>query len=202
MARLLVYYAHPGHQYSRVNSAMAKGAQSTSGITFVDLYAKYPRFDIDIDEEQALLKEHEVILFQHPLFWYSVPPIVKEWFDLVLEHGFAYGSGGNKLKNKIMMNAISAAGPQDAYSKDGYQRYPLRTFLTPIEQTAHLCNMQYSAPYILFSAIKAKEDDEIKIHVESYLQILEAIRDDLYDFEKAISLEFIKAENIPLKVLN
>ncbi len=202
MARLLVYYAHPGHQYSRVNSAMAKVAQSVSGITFVDLYAKYPRFDIDIDEEQALLKEHEVILFQHPLFWYSVPPIVKEWFDLVLEHGFAYGSGGDKLQNKIMMNAISAAGPQDAYSKEGYQRYPLRTFLTPIEQTAHLCNMKYSAPYILFSAIKAREDNEIKFHVESYLQILEAIRDDLYDFETATSLEFIKAEKIPLKVLN
>ena len=49
MSRLIVYYAHPGHQYSHANKALAKVASSVDGITYVDLYSDYPRFDIDAD---------------------------------------------------------------------------------------------------------------------------------------------------------
>ena len=73
---------------------MAAAAREVPGITFIDLYAEYPRFDIDIDREQARLVEAGIILFQFPLFWYSTPSIIKVWQDLVLEHGFAYGSEG------------------------------------------------------------------------------------------------------------
>lgn len=94
MARLLVYYAHPGHRHSQVNRHMARAAERVAGITFVDLYAEYPRFDIDVEREQQRLLDHDVILFQFPVFWYSTPSLLKEWQDLVLEHGFAYGAGG------------------------------------------------------------------------------------------------------------
>ena len=113
MARLLVYYAHPGHKYSRANSAMAEVAKKKKNVTFVDLYREYPRYDIDVDLEQQRLIDHDVIIFQHPLFWYSTPSLVKEWIDLVLEHGFAFGAGGDKLKGKVMMNATTAAGPEN-----------------------------------------------------------------------------------------
>ena len=102
MARLIVYYAHPGHKYSHVNRFMARAAAGLEGITFVDLYADYPRFDIDVEIEQRRLLDHDVILFQVPLFWYSTPSIIKEWQDLVLEHGFAYGSGGDALEGEIL----------------------------------------------------------------------------------------------------
>ena len=100
MARLLVCYAHPGHKHSHVNKYMASAAAALDGITFVDLYSDYPRFDIDVDAEQQRLLDHDVILFQFPLFWYSTPSIVKEWQDLVLEHGFAYGKTGRALEGK------------------------------------------------------------------------------------------------------
>ena len=97
MARLIVYYAHPGHKHSHVNRHMARAAAGVEGITFVDLYRDYPRLDIDIVVEQTRLLEHDVILFEFPMFWYSTPSIIKEWEDLVLEHGFAYGADGDKL---------------------------------------------------------------------------------------------------------
>lgn len=191
MARLLVYYAHPGHKYSRVNIELARIAKEMDGISFCDLYEIYPRFDINISKEQDRLLEHDVILFQHPLFWYSTPSLIKEWIDLVLEHGFAFGSGGKNLEGKIMMNAISASGPHEAYQKDGYQHFPLRTFLTPLEQTARLCHMSYAAPYTLFSAVKATENNEIAKHAAGYEELLKAIRDDRYDFEKSYSADLI-----------
>ena len=100
MARLIVYFAHPGHNYSHVNRHMARAAKKVDDVTFVDLYQDYPRFDINVDVEQERLLNHDVILFQFPLFWYSTPSILKEWQDIVLEHGFAYGTDGDNLPEK------------------------------------------------------------------------------------------------------
>jgi putative NADPH-quinone reductase len=92
MPKVILYFAHPGQTHSQANAALQAEAQRVEGITHVDLYATYPRFHIDPDAEQARLLDHDVILFQFPLFWYSSPAIVKEWQDIVLEHGFAYGA--------------------------------------------------------------------------------------------------------------
>lgn len=196
MARLLVYYAHPGHRHSRVNKEMAERARAYTQITFCDLYEQYPRYNIDIDDEQKKLLEHDVIMFQHPLFWYSVPSLIKEWIDLVLEHGFAFGQGGNQLTDKIMMNVTSAAGPEQAYTSDGYQHYPLRTFLTPIEQTARLCHMKYSAPYVLYSSLDMEDPARITKHVDGYLNLLRAICEDRFDFTNAINENILVANTI------
>ena len=196
MARLLVYYAHPGHRFSRVNKEMAHLAKSRENLTFVDLYGEYPRYDIQVEVEKERLISHDVILFQHPLFWYSTPSLVKEWIDLVLEHGFAFGAGGDKLAGKIMMNVISAAGPEEAFTPKGYQHYPLRTFLTPLEQTARLCHMHYAAPYVLYSALTAKEDGELSAHVKGYGDLLTAIVEDRFDFEASYSADIIAAPKI------
>jgi len=191
MARLLVMYAHPGQRFSRANAAMAKVARGVEGITFVDLYARYPRFDIDVDAEQARLLEHDVILFQFPLFWYSTPSLVKEWQDLVLEHGFAYGHGGTALAGKTLMLALTAAGPQDAYTATGYQHFALRTFLTPLEQTANLCRMRFAPPYVLYAALRAARDGGIEPHAKGYGRLLNAIRDDRFDFDAAAGQDIL-----------
>ncbi len=199
MARLLVYYAHPGHKHSHVNRYMAKAAKLVPDIEVVDLYSDYPRFDIDVDIEQARLLAHDVILFQFPLFWYSTPSILKEWQDLVLEHGFAYGSRGDKLSDKTMMLAITAAGPAEAYTPQGYQHYPLRTFLAPLEQTARLCNMRFPAPYVLFSSLNAPDDGRVEPHIDGYRALLEAIRDDRYDFDAASARDLVTYDTLPIR---
>ena len=200
MARLIVYFAHPGHRYSHVNQHMANAAEEVDDVTFVDLYRDYPRFDINVDTEQERLLNHDVILFQFPLFWYSTPSIVKEWQDIVLEHGFAYGADGDKLENKTMLVAVTAAGPEDAYTSGGYQHYPLRDFLRPLEQTARLCSMRFSPPYVLFSALKAPAEGEVTPHVDGYRRLLEAIRDDNYDWEAAQKLEVISYHSLPIRM--
>lgn len=199
MARLIVYYAHPGHKYSHANRHMARAARSVSDITFVDLYSDYPRFDIDVDLEQQRLLDHDVVLLQFPMFWYSTPSLVKEWEDLVLEHGFAYGAGGEKLAGKHMLLSVTGAGPEEAYAHEGYQHYPIRTFLTPLEQTARLCGMQFSAPYILYGSLQAQKDGRIEPHVDGYRRLLEAIRDDRYDFDAAAKMDVVKFDSLPVR---
>ena len=200
MAKLLVYYAHPGQQFSRTNVAMSKLAREINGITFVDLYAEYPRHDIDVHKEQQRLLDHDVILFQFPFYWYSTPSLIKEWQDLVLQHGFAYGHKGEKLAGKTMMLAVTAGGPEEAYTEKGYQHYPLRTFLTPLEQTARLCKMRFTTPYALYGALSVETDGEIKEHASGYQELLIAIRDDEFDFEKAAEFDVLSYHNLPIRV--
>ncbi len=196
MAKVIVYYAHPGHRYSHANKAMWETASGVDRVTRVDLYADYPRFNIDIDREQARLVAHDVILFQCPLFWYAAPSLVKEWIDLTLEHGFAYGHDGDKLRGKTLMFALTAAGPDDAYTPSGYQRFPLRTFLTPLEQTARLCAMRFAAPYVLYGAIRAIADGRIPPHAEGYRRLLTALRDDAFDFDAAENLAVVEVAQL------
>ncbi len=199
MARLIVYYAHPGHKHSHVNRYMARAASAIDCITFVDLYRDYPRFDIDVDVEQRRLLDHDVILFQFPLFWYSTPSLIKEWQDLVLEHGFAYGAGGDQLAGKRMMLAITAAGPDDAYSSGGYQHYPIRDFLRPLEQTARLCGMGFAPPYVLYASLRAPTTGAVEPHVDGFRRLLEAIRDDRYDWDEAGRRETVGADSLPIR---
>ena len=199
MAKLLVYYAHPGQQYSHVNRAMVEKARAVGDITFVDLYAEYPRFNIDIDVEQQRLLTHDIILFQFPLFWYSTPALIKEGLDLVLEFGFAYGNGGEKLKGKRLMLAVTCAGSEEAFSREGYQNRPIRTFLSPLEQTACLCQMQFTPPYVLYSSLHAPQDGTAELHASGYQTLLKALRDDEYDFEAAAENEVITFDSLPIK---
>lgn len=201
MARLLIYYAHPGHKHSQVNRLMYRAARRVDGATIVDLYAEYPRFDIDIDTEQQRLVEHDIIVFQCPMFWYSTPSLVKEWIDLVLEHGFAYGSGGDALDGKVLQFALTAAGPSEAYSPEGQQRFPVRTFLSPLEQTARLCHMTFPAPYLLFSALQAPEDGRAEKHVDGYLRLLKAYRDERYAIARAVDMDLVDADSLPVNTV-
>lgn len=177
---------------------MAEAAEALDGITFIDLYRAYPRHDINVTIEQERLLSADVVLFQCPVFWYSTPSIIKEWQDLVLEHGFAYGSGGDKLNGKRMMLAVTAAGPKEEYAPSGYQHYPLRTFLTPLEQTARLCHMKFSAPYVLFSSLKADADDQVMPHIEGYVRLLNALRDNAFDFAAAESQDILQYDTLPI----
>src|SRR5688572_14443298 len=110
MARILVLFAHPALEKSRVHSQLIRQIPIQQNITFHDLYENYPDFHINIDREQQLLLDHDIIILQHPLYWYSAPPIIKQWLDLVLEHGWAYGAKGNALTGKVMMQAITSGG--------------------------------------------------------------------------------------------
>jgi len=199
MAELLVYFAHPGHRFSHVNQEMFASAKTVSGVTLVDLYREYPRFEIQVEREQERLLAADVILFQFPIFWYSTPSLIKEWQDLVLEHGFAYGVGGTRLKGKRLMLAVTAAGPEEAYCPDGYQHHSLRTFLTPLEQTARLCSMSFETPYVLYSSLRAPAAGQVMPHVRGYRRLLEAIRDNHYNFDKARKSEVVTYDTLPLK---
>ncbi|GAD89131.1 hypothetical protein VHA01S_015_00270 [Vibrio halioticoli NBRC 102217] len=183
--RVLLLFAHPSQGRSEVNAELFKLANTITGVTCVDLYRDYPKYDIDIEREQQRLLEHDVVIFQFPLYWYSTPSILKEWQDLVLEYNFAYGPKGTALHGKHLLCAITAGGKEDAYQCDGYNHYTIRELLHPIEQTASLIGMQYWAPFVLFGARTAVEEGRVSEHMQQWQLLLNAIVEDRVDLKKA-----------------
>ena len=198
MSRVIVLFAHPGQRHSQINLELAEAARSTDGIDFVDLYAEYPRFKIDIDREQERLLSHDAIVFQFPIYWYSTPALLKEWQDLVLEYGFAYGPGGDKLAGKLLLPVATAGGPEDAYREHGSNNFPLRTLLTPLEQTANLCQMRYIPPFVLFASLRARTDGRAGRHVDQYRTLLGALRDDRLDIERSRQRDLLNDDGLPV----
>jgi len=156
MSRVLVVFAHPNLRASRIHTRLLEAVREVEGVTLRDLYERYPEFDVDVAAEQELLLEHDVVVWQHPLFWYSVPPLLKQWIDLVLTHGWAYGSHGTALEGKPLLSVISAGAPREAYAPGGYNRFSLRPLLAPLEQTARLCGMRYLPPWAVFGSHRAR----------------------------------------------
>jgi glutathione-regulated potassium-efflux system ancillary protein KefG len=166
-ARVLLTLAHPALERSRANRALAKAAKGLAGVTFHDLYETYPDFAIDIEAEQETLVAHDVVALQFPLYWYSTPALLKEWFDLVWLHGFAYGIEGNALAGKRLFVACTTGGAAKAYHAHGYNRFSMDDFLRPLEQTAYLCGMVWETPFVVHGAA-LKDDAELKAEAARY----------------------------------
>ena len=176
MARVLILFAHPAVQKSRVNRHLADAVRTLEGITFRDLYEEYPDLYLNVKAEQELLVAHDVIVFQHPFYWYSSPAILKEWQDLVLEWGFAYGDNGTALRGKKFLTAITTGGPSEAYRREGFNYFTIRELLAPFEQTARLCGMEYLAPFVVH-AVNSFSKEDIVAAAQDYRRVITMLRD-------------------------
>ena len=145
--RVLIIFAHPRFEDSRTHQALIAAVKGLDAITIHDLYELYPDFNINVEREKEALLAHDIIIWQHPLYWYNCPPLLKQWIDMVLEFGWAYGPGGLALEGKYFMQAVSSGGSREVYATEGRNRFSLNTFLAPFNQTVHLCKAHYLPPF-------------------------------------------------------
>jgi glutathione-regulated potassium-efflux system ancillary protein KefG len=179
---ILIYFAHPTPHKSRLNSAMLKSLEGLEDVTIRKLYDLYPDFYIDVKAEQKLLVEHDVIVWQHPLYWYSAPSLLKEWIDLVLEHGFAFGKEGNALQGKKVLTATTTGGSLDAYREEGRNHFTMNQLLAPFQQTVSLCKMHYLPPFVVHGSLLI-DQDHIRKAAEDYRKIIISLRDKIFSSE-------------------
>jgi glutathione-regulated potassium-efflux system ancillary protein KefG len=183
MAKVLILFAHPALEKSRVNKRLIGAAENIDNVTLHDLYEEYPDFDINIKREQKLLTINDLIILHYPFYWYSTPALFKQWEDLVLEHGWAYGSKGKALTGKKLMQVITSGGSAQAYEKDSMNKHTFHEFLVPIEQTFLLCGMICLPPFLIQGTHKL-ENKEIEMYAEQYSRLLNNLSEDKYDYDE------------------
>ncbi|WP_308636946.1 NAD(P)H-dependent oxidoreductase [Paenibacillus silvisoli] len=167
--KTLVIVTHPNINQSRINKSWMEAVQSQSNVTVHQLYESYPDFKIDVAKEQALLTSHDRIILQFPFYWYSTPSLLKEWFDAVLSYGWAYGEGGDKMRDKQLGVAVSTFGPAESYQHTGYNRFTMEELLKPIQATNNLIGTTFMTPFIL-NGVMHVSDEQLAQNTAAYVK--------------------------------
>lgn len=149
---IYVVFAHPYPSQSRANRALLDAVRDLPEVEVSSLYDRYPDFDIDVQGEQDALSRAELVVWMHPVFWYSVPGLLKHWFDKVLSYGWAYGDSGHALRGKDCLWVATTGGSAGTYSTTGIHQRAFADFMRPIEATAVFCGMNWQLPCILHGA--------------------------------------------------
>ncbi len=106
------------------------------------LSEQYPDFNIDVEAEQQKLCRADIVVWQFPVFWYSMPSIMHRWVEDVFVRGFSHGSTGTALKGKKLVASFTTGGPAEYYTHEmlGYTIEEL--LMSQIRSIAGLCGME------------------------------------------------------------
>lgn len=155
---ILVVYAHPYPHYSRACATLLDAIRDLPDLAVRSLYELYPEFDIDVTAEQQALEQADLVVWMGPLYWYTVPALLKHWFEKVLVRGFAYGTGGaGKLAGKDCLWVVTAGGDEKAFSAEGRHGHRFSVFEPVVEETARYCGMKWQPPFVVLAAHEVRE---------------------------------------------
>ena len=176
MPKILLVVAHPNIESSIGNKTIIDHFMYLHPETELDeLYKLYPNFKIDVKKEQEKLLKADFIILQFPMFWYNAPALMRQWFEAVLEHGFAYGSKGKALEGKKLIVSFTTGSPVDAYKEGGMQNFTLDDLTKGFHQLANLCSMNWAGFVVTGNLVfflrdkpeeLAKMKDRLKQHAE------------------------------------
>jgi NAD(P)H dehydrogenase (quinone) len=137
-------------------------------------------FSPDVVGEIQKMQTAELLLFVTPIWWFSVPAIMKGWFDRVLAMGVAWDGGkiyeNGLLRGKQAMVIAAAGGPAEYYKLDGRHHGTPIQILHPINHgTLAFCGMDVHEPYValnvlgLDSAGREKALKDLQFRLENML---------------------------------
>ncbi len=184
MNETLMLVGHPDIEKNSIfNKIIVDSFQNIKEVRIKNIMKEYPDFKIDIKREQEILIEVENIVFQFPLYWYSMPAIMKEWIDRVFEYGFACGSKGDKLKGKNCILSITIGGPKSSYLDKDNSSFSMESLLSPLEKTINFCGMNFLNPILSYDMFynpnvpeaKSKIEEKAQKHVQRLRDILEKL---------------------------
>lgn len=141
---------------------------------------------VDILREQEKVKKADLIIFQFPLWWASMPAILKGWIDRVFTPGFTYGSGKwfdqGGLKGKKAMLSITTGGGSNFFSTNGIYG-DLQETLKPIHYgILYFVGLSVLPPHVVYSPARLSEEQRV--------EQLEIFKNRLLNWENTQALQF------------
>lgn len=164
--------AHPKIEASIGNRIISKLTSNQKDVEVRHLNKLYPDFNINIQAEQQALLKADVIIFQYPLYWYSVPAILKEWIDQVFEYGFAFGKN-SLLNDKDIIVSVTIGSPEEQYPQDIIEK-----ILFHFKGLASYCDLTYKGEVLSFNIngytpeAKTKAEDYATAHANKLIELI------------------------------
>lgn len=168
--KTIVLVSHPELRESHTQSFLRESLPA-EGVEWHHLEEAYPEGQVDVEREQELLRRHDRILFQFPLYWYSAPAHLKVWQDKVLTDSFVFAKSGSQLEGKEFGLIVSTAIPEREYQAGGKEQFTISELLRPFQAMAQKVGMRYLPP-LLISQFDYQTDRERKALLIRYQQYL------------------------------
>ncbi|MCU0667450.1 MAG: NAD(P)H-dependent oxidoreductase [Patescibacteria group bacterium] len=120
-------------------------------------------FAPDIIAELEKLAQAEIVVFHTPLWWFSVPAVLKGWFDRVLAMGVAWDGGkiyeNGLLRGKKAMLCVVAGGPEEYYKPNGKHKATIEQILHPIQHgTLAFCGFDVIEPFVILNSLGQSQE--------------------------------------------
>ncbi|BBI32809.1 NAD(P)H-dependent oxidoreductase [Cohnella abietis] len=174
--KTLIVAAHPTIESSFIHKRWLEELRKyPEEFTVHELYKEYPDEKIDVKREQELVDAHDHLILQFPIFWFNSPPFLKKWLDDVFLSGWAFGKGGDKLKDKKISFAVSAGIKSEDFSSTGKYKYTLEEILRPFEVTCHYIEADYRPFYAFYGAEHNPSVEEVGVSAEEYVQFVRSL---------------------------
>jgi NAD(P)H dehydrogenase (quinone) len=139
-------------------------------------------FSDELKIEMNKLEKADVVIFNFPLWWFTVPAIMKGWIDRVFAMGFVYGSG-KKLydegvyRNKTGFLCLTTGGPEAAYTEGG-SNGDIMKILFPINHgVLYFVGIKAIKPFAVYGPVRLS-DEERKKKLDEYKDFLSRIYEE------------------------
>ncbi|PST84317.1 NAD(P)H oxidoreductase [Pedobacter yulinensis] len=173
--KTLVIIIHPDLAQSVVNKRWILELQKhPEKYTLHNLYLCYPDGQIDVAAEQEFIARYAKIVFQFPFYWFSCPPLFKQWLDEVLTDGWSYGSN-YALRGKKVALAISAGIDAAGYQPGGRYKYTLEQLTAPFELTFAYVRADYRQLFAFYGREYNGTAPRIEESARAYLDFIDAL---------------------------
>lgn len=153
MSKVLIISGHPSLGQSSANSVVLEEVKKLlPEVEISQLDALYPDFNINVEAEQAKLTAADVIVWQFPVHWFSIPALLKKWLDDVFTYGFAYGSTGDKLHGKKLILSATVGSAAENYV-DSETSNSIQQLFKPLFQSASFSGMVNAEPVVSYGML-------------------------------------------------
>ncbi|SFQ28369.1 Putative NADPH-quinone reductase (modulator of drug activity B) [Desemzia incerta] len=190
--KTLVVISHPEISESGSQQFLLSSIPESESVKVHHLEGVYPDSQIDVAAEQELLKQFDRILFQFPFYWYSSPPLLKQWQDEVLTYGFAYGKNGHALSGKEFGLVLSVGIKESEYQAGGKEVFSINELTKPFQAVAVKTGMTYLKPFVIYQFPYMTEEQKMTLLIDYQQAVTREADDSLATREKWIIQELEK----------
>ncbi len=184
--KTLVVVSHPEINNSQTQQFLLQGAK----LQDVTWHHVEELSEIDVEKEQALLKEHDRIIFQFPLYWYAAPEGLKHWEDNVLTRNFVYGDGDDNLAEKEFGIVVSTGMPLKDFQRGGSENVTIDEIMAPYFAIAQRAKMKILPVFTIAQFQYLQENEQMQLLIDYQRLLTQQYPDSLQNRQLWFEREF------------
>lgn len=169
MAHTLFVFGNPHPERSAFAQALEMAVKHL-GHSTLHLASHCINGKFDVPAMQDSIAGAEQIVLHAPVYWYSVPALVKAWMDQLLTPGWAFPADGSQLRGKRIAMSLTVGAPLASYAPGGSNRHPVDAYFLPFERAFEYCGMEWRGTLSLQipqgkNAIQAAASEHVELLV-------------------------------------